>query len=47
MLEKFNLFQKELPLLCDALRLERSELILNDYTMLIAEWIKENSWWDG
>ena len=47
MIERFNLFQEELPLLCAALRLERSELIFNDYTMLIAEWLKENSWWDG
>lgn len=47
MLERFNLFQEELPLLCTALKLERSELIFNDYTMLIAEWLKENSWWDS
>jgi hypothetical protein len=47
MLGRFNLFQEELPLLCTALKLERSELIFNDYTMLIAEWLKENSWWDS
>ena len=44
MLQRFNLFQEELPLLCTALRLERSELIFNDYTMLISEWLKENNW---
>jgi hypothetical protein len=47
MLQRFNLFQEELPLLCTALRLERSEQIFNDYTMLISEWLKENNWWDG
>ncbi|MEA5413709.1 hypothetical protein [Synechococcus sp. BA-132 BA5] len=47
MVERFRLFQSELPLLCRVLRLERHELIFNDYTTLIAEWLKENSWWDG
>jgi hypothetical protein len=47
MVERFRLFQSELPLLCRELRLERHELIFNDYTTLIAEWLKENSWWNG
>jgi hypothetical protein len=46
-IERFHLFQSELPLLCNLLRLERHELIFNDYTTLIAEWLKENSWWHG
>jgi hypothetical protein len=46
MVERFCLFQQDLPLLCRELRLERNELIFNDYTTLIAEWLKENSWWD-
>jgi hypothetical protein len=44
MVERYELFQNELPLLCDRLRLDRSELIFNDYTTLIAEWLKVNSW---
>jgi len=44
MVERYMLFQEELPLLCDQLRLDRSDLIFNDYTTLIAEWLKVNSW---
>jgi hypothetical protein len=47
MAERFRLFQNELPLLCRVLSLERNELIFNDYTTLISEWLKENSWWNG
>lgn len=47
MVERFRLFQSELPLLCNVLSLERHDLIFNDYTTLIAEWLKENSWWSG
>lgn len=47
MVERFRLFQSELPLLCRELRLDRDELVFNDYTTLIAEWLKENSWWNG
>lgn len=46
MVGRFIQFQEELPLLCSELELERSELIFNDYTTLIAEWLKENSWWN-
>ena len=44
MVGRFIQFQEEQPLLCR--ELERSELIFNDYTTLIAEWLKENSWWN-
>lgn len=47
MVDRFCLFQEDLPLLCRELRLERNELIFNDYTTLIAEWLKENNWWDS
>ena len=47
MVDRFRLFQSELPLLCRELRLDRDELVFNDYTTLIAEWLKENSWWNG
>jgi hypothetical protein len=33
--------------ICQRLRLERHELIFNDYTTLIAAWLNENAWWDG
>ena len=42
MAERYELFQEKLPLLCDQLRFDRSELIFNDYTTLIAEWLKAN-----
>ena len=44
MAERFALFQDELPLLCAKLRLERTTLIFNDYTALVAGWMKENPW---
>lgn len=44
MVQRYDLFQQELPLLCDQLRLDCDDLIFNDYTTLIAEWLKENSW---
>ena len=47
MARRFALFQEDLPLLCERLRLERNELIFNDYTTLIAAWLSENAWWDG
>jgi hypothetical protein len=36
MARRFALFQDDLPLLCQRLKLERNELIFNDYTTLIA-----------
>jgi hypothetical protein len=47
MARRFALFQDDLPLLCQRLRLERNELIFNDYTTLIAAWLTQNAWWDG
>lgn len=44
MVERYERFQAALPLLCDRLRLERDELIFNDFTTLAAEWLKVNSW---
>jgi len=43
---RYELFQAQLPLLCDKVQVHRSELIFNDYTTLIAEWLKANSWWE-
>jgi hypothetical protein len=39
-LERFNFFQTELPQLCKRLKLERSELFYNDYTVFVSEWLK-------
>lgn len=44
MIQRYDLFQRELPLLCEVLRLDRDDLIFNDYTTVVAEWLKVNSW---
>jgi hypothetical protein len=44
MVKRYELFQSELPLLCEELRLDRDDLIFNDFTTLVAEWLKVNSW---
>ena len=44
MVERYERFQRELPLLCATLRLDRDELIFNDLATLAAEWLKVNSW---
>ena len=44
MVKRYERFQRELPLLCDRLGLDRDELIFNDYTTVTAEWLKVNSW---
>jgi hypothetical protein len=44
MIARYERFQRELPMLCDALHLDRNELIFNDFTTLAAEWLKVNIW---
>ncbi len=44
MIQRYDLFQRELPLLCEELRLDRDDLIFNDYTTVVAEWLKVNIW---
>ena len=44
MVERYERFQRALPLMCEELRLDRDELIFNDFTTLCAEWLKVNSW---
>jgi hypothetical protein len=44
MVARYEHFQAELPLLCNQLRLDRDDLIFNDLTMLVAEWLKGNRW---
>lgn len=44
MVERYERFGRALPLLCERLRLDRNELLFNDFTTLAAEWLKVNSW---
>ena len=44
MVARYALFQRDLPLLCETLRLDRDDLIFNDYTTVVAEWLKVNDW---
>jgi len=44
MVQRFEHFQRELPLVCDALGLDRNDLIFNDYSTVSSEWLKLNSW---
>lgn len=44
MVERYKGFERELPLMCETLRLDREHLIFNDYTTVTAEWLKVNSW---
>ncbi len=37
---RYVAFLKELPILCRQLGLKKGELIFNDYTTLVAEWLK-------
>jgi hypothetical protein len=40
---RYSAFQKKLPLLCRTLSIKKSELIFNDYTTLVSEWLKINA----
>jgi hypothetical protein len=44
MVARYEMFQRDLPLLCETLQLDRDDLIFNDYTTVVAEWLKENDW---
>ncbi len=44
MVERYGLFQEELPELCRRSQLDPDDLIFNDYTTCVAEWLKENDW---
>lgn len=44
MFSRFQQFQADLPLLCDRLRLDRDDLIFNDYSTVASEWLKVNAW---
>lgn len=40
--KRYRHFRRTLPGLCDELRLQPSELIFNDYTTIVGEWLQEN-----
>lgn len=44
MVARYERFERELPTVCERLRLNRDELLFNDYTTVVSEWLKANSW---
>lgn len=44
MVERYGLFSEEFPELCRRSQLDPDDLIFNDYTTCVAEWLKENDW---
>ena len=41
--KRYSTFKGDLPLLCQELRLNQSELINNDYVLLVSNWLKINT----
>ncbi|MEM1268579.1 MAG: hypothetical protein AAGI08_00900 [Bacteroidota bacterium] len=41
--ERFEAFLADLPLLCAELNLDEAELIYNDYTTLVVEWLRKHA----
>ena len=42
--ERYRLFREELPELCRRSHLDPNDLIFNDFTACVSEWLKENDW---
>ena len=42
--KRYQSFQKELPIYCEPWQLKPDDLIFNDLTALIEEWLRANSW---
>lgn len=40
---RYQVFEKDLPLLCKELKLNLRELIFNDYVLLVSRWLKINT----
>lgn len=40
---RYQVFKKDLPLLCKELKLNLKELIFNDYVLLVSRWLKINA----
>lgn len=45
--QRYQRFKKRLPRMCAALHLEPSQLIFNDYTTIVGEWLKEHQSFRG
>lgn len=43
--ERYELFHRELPALCQELHLDPEELTFNNFTTLLVEWLRYNDWW--
>lgn len=39
---RYHLFRKDLPELCEEIRIEEDELTFNDYTNLVSDWLTES-----
>lgn len=44
MIERYERFRRELPVLCEELRLVRDDLTFRDYTTLAVGWLRDNPW---
>lgn len=44
MVERYERFQRELTVLCEALRLVRDDLTFRDYTTVTVGWLRDNPW---
>lgn len=44
MVERYEAFQRAVPLTCEKLKLDRDELLFNDFTTVATEWLKLHSW---
>jgi hypothetical protein len=47
LIERYARFRRQLPALCSAVRLDRSELLFNEYTNLVVYWLEANPWKAG
>ena len=41
--QRYQQFRRQLPLLCQELRLSEDELLFNEYTLIVSEWLKEQT----
>ena len=44
MMERYERFHRELPILCNELRLVRDDLTFRDYSIVTVGWLKDNPW---
>ena len=42
--ERYDLFSRELPKLCSEVKIDVDELTYNDFTTLVAQWLRFNPW---